>query len=122
MRNNSFSKTIIFSFLLLGLLLGVLPVAAMGESGKQYLMGAVMLLFVAAFVIVARLYLSKQKRVSGTIQESKEGSEIGFVVDTFHELVTKLKEKEKALVAQVELNQRLSQLGEMSAGISHELR
>ncbi|HDH33916.1 MAG TPA: hypothetical protein ENG88_00485, partial [Nitrospirae bacterium] len=74
MRNNSFSKTIIFSFLLLGLLLGVLPVAAMGESGKQYLMGAVMLLFVAAFVIAARLYLSKQKRVSGTIQESKEGS------------------------------------------------
>ena len=122
MRNKSFSKTIIFSFLLLGLLLGVLPVAAMDESGKQYLMGAGMLLVFAAFVIAAKVYFSKQKRTSGTIQESKEGSEVGFVVDTFHELVTKLKEKEKALEAQVELNQRLSQLGEMSAGISHELR
>ena len=123
MRDNSFSKTfIIFSFLLLGLLLGVLLVAAMDESGNQYLLSAGMLLVAAAFVIAARVYLSKQKRATGTIQETKEGSEVGFVVDTFHELVAKLKEKEKELEAQVELTQRLSQLGEMSAGISHELR
>ncbi len=123
MRDNSFSKTlIIFSFLLLGLLLGVMLVAAMDENGRQYLLGAGMLLAVAAFVIAARVYLLKHKRTPETIKESKEGSEVGFVVDTFHELVTKLKEKEKELEAQVELNQRLSQLGEMSAGISHELR
>ena len=123
MRDNSFSKPlIVFSFLLLGLLLGVMLVAAMDENGRQYLLGAGMLLAAAAVVIAARAYLLKQKRTPETIKDSKEGSEVGFVVDTFHELVTKLKEKEKELEAQVELNQRLSQLGEMSAGISHELR
>ena len=98
MRDNSFSKTIIiFSFLLLGLLISVLLVAAMDESGNQYLLSAGVLLAVAAFVIAARVYLSKQKSAIGTIQETKEGSEVGFVVDTFHELVAKLKEKEKEL-------------------------
>lgn len=94
MRDNSFSKTlIIFSFLLLG----VPFVVYMGESTKQYLLSAVVLLAVAAFVIAARVYLSKQKRTLGTINEAKESSEVGFVVDTFHELVAKLKEKEKEL-------------------------
>jgi PAS domain S-box-containing protein len=98
MRDNSFSKTlIIFSFLLLGLLLGVMLVAAMDESGRQYLLGVGMLLAVAAFVIAARVYLLKHKRTPETIKDSKEGSEVGFVVDTFHELVAKLKEKEKEL-------------------------
>src|SRR4030042_1047965 len=114
---------------------------------------------------------------------TKDTSQVGFVVDTFHELVTKLKDKEKelevlrqkaedkatiiergeityltpsgrriwlgltlsplkdrenniigqiliftdltqlkALEAQMELRSRLSSLGEISAGIAHELR
>ncbi|MBL7031978.1 MAG: PAS domain-containing protein [Nitrospira sp.] len=98
MSERSFSKAlIIFSFLLLGLLVGVLLVAAMDERGSQYLLGAGMLLAVAAFVIAARIYLAKQKRASGAIHQSKKSSEVGFVVDTFHELVAKLKEKEKEL-------------------------
>ena len=80
-------------FLLLGLLVGVLLVAAMNDSGKQYFLGAGMLLAVVAFIIAARIYFAKQKRASGTIQEGKEGSEVEFVVDTFHELVAKLMEK-----------------------------
>ena len=92
MRDNSFSKTlIIFSFLLLGLLLGIMLVAAMDESGRQYLLGAGMLLAVAAFVIAARVYLLKHKRTPETIKDSKEGSEVGFVVDTFHELIVHFK-------------------------------
>ncbi len=59
----------------------------------------------------------------------KKESQVGFVVDTFHELVSALKEKErqhdallKALESQAELRRRLSSLGEMAAGIAHELR
>jgi len=59
----------------------------------------------------------------------KKESQVGFVVDTFHDLVSALKEKErqhdallKALESQAELRQRLSSLGEMAAGIAHELR
>ena len=122
MRDNSFSKTIIFLFLLLGLLAGILLVAAVYDNGQQYFLGAGVLLAVAAFIIAMKVYLAKQKRASETVQEGKEGSEAGFVVDTFHGLVVKLKEKEKELEAQVELKQRLSELGEMSAGVAHELR
>jgi PAS domain S-box-containing protein len=88
---------IIFSFLLLGVLAGVLLVAAMDERENQYLLGAGMLLAAGAFAIAARVYLAKRKSTTMFVREHKEGSEVGFVVDTFHELVAKLKEKEKEL-------------------------
>jgi signal transduction histidine kinase len=70
-------------------------------------------------------------------------TQVGFVVDTFQELVSKLKEKEKELEvlrkkaedragtmegelkdleSQAQLRKDLANLGEMAAGIAHELR
>lgn len=98
MGNSSFSKTLtILAFLLLGVLAGILLVVAMDEDGGHYLLGAGMLLAAAAFVIAARIYLSKQGSDSGAGKKDEQGGDVGFVVDTFHELVAKLKEKEAEL-------------------------
>jgi two-component system sensor histidine kinase AtoS len=53
------------------------------------------ILIIIVFLYIARVFskLHKKKLVS----KNKDSSQVGFVVDTFHELVSKLKEKEKEL-------------------------
>ncbi|GAB4544483.1 MAG: hypothetical protein Fur0020_13790 [Thermodesulfovibrionia bacterium] len=46
---------------------------------------------------LTRLYLLRQRRIIRERKVRGEGTEVGFVVDTFHELVARLKEKEREL-------------------------
>ena len=52
---------------------------------------------ILVFIVLIRVYILKQREAFKTSGEGKEGSEVGFVVDTFHDLVARLKEKEKEL-------------------------
>jgi len=53
-----------------------------------------LLAFLTIFFIIRNLLSYQKKRVE---QENREITHVGFVVDTFHDLVTKLKEKEREL-------------------------
>jgi PAS domain S-box-containing protein len=62
-----------------------------------FIFAAGTVLFFGLVYAFLRIYSGTQKR---SIEAGKEGAgEVGFVVDTFHELVSKLKEKEKELEA-----------------------
>ncbi|MBI5056774.1 MAG: PAS domain S-box protein [Nitrospirae bacterium] len=60
-------------------------------------------LFLSAFtgltllILFITIYFFKKKKTLKQDEDIKEHSEVGFVVDTFHELVGKLKEKENEL-------------------------
>ena len=98
MGDNAFTRKILAAlFIVFGLLIGILLVPALDEKGSPYILGAGVLLFIAAFIIFVRIFMVKQKKMIGPSGEKKKGSEVGFVVDTFHDLVAKLKEKEKEL-------------------------
>jgi PAS domain S-box-containing protein len=110
MRDRSFIRSlVIFSFVILGLMIGIILVPALEGNDIKYILGAGGLLIIAAAAICIRIYIVRQKRMLGTKEEAKEGSEVGFVVDTFHDLVAKLKEKEKEL-------ERLKAFAEEKAG------
>lgn len=49
------------------------------------------------FFLLLAFYIIMRVRKNRELPKRKEVSEVGFVVDTFHELVAKLKEKEKEL-------------------------
>ncbi len=110
MRDRSFIRSlVIFSFVILGLMIGIILVPALEGNDIKYILGAGGLLIIAAAAICIRIYIVRQKRMLGTKEEAKEGSEVGFVVDTFHDLVAKLKENEKEL-------ERLKAFAEEKAG------
>ncbi|HDH06580.1 MAG TPA: PAS domain S-box protein, partial [Nitrospirae bacterium] len=98
MQSNFFIRSLIISWLVfLGLLLGALLVSTPEGRSIQYVLGGGALLITLVFIALIRMYILKQRETLKTAGESKEGSEVGFVVDTFHDLVARLKEKEKEL-------------------------
>lgn len=98
MRDKSFLKTsILIVFLFLGLLTGILLVPAMGENGMGYGIAAAGLILITLSIIAARIYIVRQRKVLKSEGESRKTSDVGFVVDTFQDLVGKLKEKEREL-------------------------
>jgi two-component system sensor histidine kinase PilS (NtrC family) len=64
---------------------------------QPVIISAVMLLVVFIFIFLVRNIMSYQRKKSE--QAQKDTSQVGFVVDTFHELVSKLREKERELEA-----------------------
>ncbi len=98
MRDSSFIRGLVITlFAFLGLLVGILLVPAVEMNGIQYAFGVGALLIIAVFAVLIRVYIVKQRKMLRTSGNKKEDSEVGFVVDTFHDLVAKLKEKEKEL-------------------------
>jgi PAS domain S-box-containing protein len=53
------------------------------------------LIFLMVFFYLVKMLIGLHRK--NTEEERKKSSEVGFVVDTFHDLVTRLKEKEKEL-------------------------
>ncbi len=95
-NNSSFVRFLVITlFAFSGLLIGVIFVPA--SEGNRKILAVGGLLIVAAFIILIRTYIVKQKKMLKTSGDTEKSSEVGFVVDTFHELVAKLKEKEKEL-------------------------
>lgn len=99
MRGNIFVRFFIaFLFIFSGLLIGIFlsPYLHYGTS-IQVLLGIGIFLIVIAAYSAVRIYIVNQRKTLKTSGDRKEKSEVGFVVDTFQELVGKLKEEEKEL-------------------------
>lgn len=84
-------------FAFIGLLIGILLVPAVGGNGSPFILGAVVLVIIVALAIGMRTYILKQRKQLKASGDTEKSSQVGFVVDTFHDLVGKLKEKEKEL-------------------------
>lgn len=98
MHERSFVRGVsIVLFLLVGSFVGVLLVSAVEKNDMKYLLGAGGIIFMAILIISARAYIQRGRKVMETKGTGGEGSQVGFVVDTFHDLMAKLKEKEKEL-------------------------
>ncbi|MBI5664849.1 MAG: PAS domain-containing protein [Nitrospirae bacterium] len=98
MRDRSFARTVTIAlFVLSGLLIGVLLVKAMEGNGIQYVWGAGGIIFIVVFIVSARAYIQRGRKTAESAGAGRDGSEVGFVVDTFQDLMAKLKEKEKEL-------------------------
>ncbi len=98
MRDRSFVRIITIAvFVLVGSLIGVLLVQAMEDNGIQYLWGAAGIILIVFLIVSARVYINRGRKVMETHGAARDGSEVGFVVDTFQDLMAKLKEKEKEL-------------------------
>jgi len=83
----------------LGLIVGILLVSGMTDRGRPFLIGAGVIFGVLVLVVVIRFFLMREKKAVDTdsLKGHGEGAEVGFVVDTFHDVVARLKEKEKEL-------------------------
>ncbi|MEW6601475.1 MAG: ATP-binding protein [Nitrospirota bacterium] len=84
-------------FVFLGILIGALLVHASQSNSGKYFWGAGGIILIVVLIISARVYVRRGRKVMKTSGSAGEGSEVGFVVDTFHDLMAKLKEKEKEL-------------------------
>ncbi|MBI4839311.1 MAG: hypothetical protein HY806_09285 [Nitrospirae bacterium] len=114
---------IIFLFVFAGALAGIIISPFLSMTGIQIILGAGAFLLAAGIYTAVRIYISNQRKLLRTPAGADDRSEVGFVVDTFHELVEKLKDKEKELERLKSLAEdRAMQLAELSAGIAHELR
>jgi PAS domain S-box-containing protein len=95
MEDNSFIKGVFVSlFVFLGLMAGIALVPAVEGRGSQYVLYLAVVLAIAAFIVALRIYFMRRRKVMRSPDEQMQDTEVGFVVETFHELVAKLKEKE----------------------------
>jgi len=88
---------LIFFILFLGLLAWALIGHYMDSSGIQVFLAIGAFFIIFAVYSGIRLFIVNQRKALKSPGEPGEKSEVGFVVDTFQELVGKLKEKEKEL-------------------------
>ena len=65
--------------------------------GNMYIAGISVITIIVLMISFVQFHFTKQKKMSETSVAGGDGSEVGFVVDTFHDLVAKLKEKEREL-------------------------
>ncbi len=94
MPYNSFVRTFKISvFVMLGLLLGIMFFYAIEHDGLQYVISVVVFMTIAVLIGV----IVRQKRVIGSMEDIQRTSDVGFVFDTFQNLVGKMKEDEKEL-------------------------
>jgi PAS domain S-box-containing protein len=97
MQDNFFRALMLFLSAFLGMMLGVFLVPHLKEAGIKFSFGMGISFATAVILPAVMIYVFKQRKTLKTPETAKEHSEVGFVVDTFHELVGKLKEKEKEL-------------------------
>ncbi len=98
MPDNSSNRVwLLLVFLSFGFAVGVMLVPGLSDNGKPYIMGIVFISLIAIAVLSIKHFFSKQKKTLKTSTDTKDVSQVEFVVDTFQDLVGKLKAKEKEL-------------------------
>ena len=80
-----------------GLLLGILLGEYLHYTIVQIILGLGLFLVAVIFYSSVKAYIKKQRKALKTSEDTSKKSEVGFVVDTFQELVRKLREKENEL-------------------------
>jgi PAS domain S-box-containing protein len=79
------------------MLIGVMFIPILEGRGNMYVAGISVITIIVLMISFVQFHFTKQKKMSETSVAGGDGSEVGFVVDTFHDLVAKLKEKEREL-------------------------
>lgn len=98
MRKENFIRNITLFFLVsLGLFIGVVLVFAAGGTGKHFASGIALLLISVGIFTALAIYIFRKRHVMDSPEDAKDRSQVGFVVDTFQDLMARLKEKEKEL-------------------------
>ena len=97
MRDNTFSKVAAIAFLLTGMIMGIVLGPFFNKIGSDLLWGIVLMLAMTLTFSIVKIFVSRQRSILKTKVAPKAESEVGFVVDTFHDVVGKLKEKELEL-------------------------
>ncbi len=94
MPYNTFVRTFKISvFVLLGLLLGIMLFYAIEHDGLPYVISVVVFMIIVYLIVV----IVRQRKVIGSMEDLQRTSDVGFVFDTFQNLVGKMKEDEKEL-------------------------
>jgi PAS domain S-box-containing protein len=89
---------IVFSSIVLGLFLGIYLTPYINNTGIKTLFVIAILAGIVVLYSIIKNIIIDQRKTLKTEEIGRDRSEVGFVVDTFQELVRKLKEKEKELV------------------------
>jgi len=80
-----------------GLIIGILLGPSLQDIGIEAILSIGILLLITVIYSTVRIYLIKQRKILTASRGGEEKSEIGFMVETFQELIGRLKEKEKEL-------------------------
>src|SRR4030067_3756537 len=98
MQDNFFTRFfIVFLFIFSGLLIGILLSPSLHGTSIRVILGIGIFLIAIAGYSAVKIYIINQRKALKTSEDVSKKSEVGFVVDTFQELVKKLKEKENEL-------------------------
>ena len=97
MRDNTISKVAVISFLLIGMIMGIILGPFFNKIGSDLLWGIVVMLGMILTFSIIKVFVSRQRNILKKPVAPKADTEVGFVVDTFHDVVGKLKEKELEL-------------------------
>lgn len=98
MQDNFFTRFfIVFLFIFSGLLIGILLSPSLHGTSIRVILGIGIFLIAIAGYSAIKIYIINQRKALKTSEDVSKKSEVGFVVDTFQELVKKLKEKENEL-------------------------
>jgi len=97
MHNKFFRILAPLLFAFLGLMIGVFFAPSLEKAGIATNSEFVISIVIAVLLPAVLVYIFKKRKTLKPSETAEKPSEVGFVVDTFHELVAKLKEKEKEL-------------------------
>jgi len=97
MGNNIFSKVTVIFFLLIGMIMGIILRPFFEKIRSDILLGIVVLLSIVLTYALVRVFISRHRKTLKKPDAPKSESQVGFVVDTFHDVVGRLKEKELEL-------------------------
>lgn len=97
MHNNFFRILALLLFAFIGLMIGVFFAPYIEKTAIAMNPEFVISIVIAVFLPAVLVYIFKKRKTLKSSEMAEKPSEVGFVVDTFHELVAKLKEKEKEL-------------------------
>ncbi|MBI4654854.1 MAG: PAS domain S-box protein [Nitrospirae bacterium] len=98
MQDNIYLRVfIVFLFIFSGILIGILMGPFLKTIDIRIILGIGIFFLVGSVYSAVKIYIMKQRKILRKSGEAGGKSEVGFVVDTFQELVWKLKEKEKEL-------------------------
>ena len=97
MRSNfpRFLTLLLFTFF--GLMIGGFLVSSLGKAGININPEVVIFITTVVLLPAVLVYVFKKRKTLKSSEMAEKPSEVGFVVDTFHELVAKLKDNEREL-------------------------
>jgi len=97
MHNNFFRILAPLLFAFFGLVIGVFFAPSLERTGIATSPEFIISIVIAVFLPAVLVYIFKKRKTLKPSEMAEKPSEVGFVVDTFQELVAKLKDKEKEL-------------------------